>query len=238
MNLLIEGCYMKKMFSVLIFSLLAWCGQAQADLQEVDWQLAGDKAISKDLQTGLGWLDLTVTKGLSYATVQQQLLDGFYQGFRMATYVEVLQLFTNLSGTDVTGATLQTQVNVASDPLLLDQYGATLSNGHVGKLGSTQTLGPSRIARGFYLGSDGLIYQATALQRTAAGSDVWHILSGSAYTYTVNIYSSSYDATTALSFSGVYLVKDLNLTDVNAPALGSLLTLMMMLVGLRRRVGG
>ena len=55
-----------------------------------------------DTDTGLRWLDVTATLGLSYSEVSSTLLGSgqLYDGWRYATVYEVSQLFTNEGVTD------------------------------------------------------------------------------------------------------------------------------------------
>lgn len=52
--------------------------------------------ITRDVSTGLDWLDVTETRGLSYNQVSAQFgVDGDYEGYRYATTAELDQLITN-----------------------------------------------------------------------------------------------------------------------------------------------
>jgi hypothetical protein len=72
-------------FSILLFSSFSW-----ASLVEIDLSAPGDKLITFDTDTGLYWLDLTVTTNLSYNDVLTQLgLGGSLEGFWYATVADV-----------------------------------------------------------------------------------------------------------------------------------------------------
>lgn len=90
---------------LLIGALMAT--SAQAELIEADWQTAGDKLITQDTSTGLSWLDLTQTQGMSIPVVQS-LLGTTFSGWRLPTKTEVVELggsfFSDLSP----GATRET----------------------------------------------------------------------------------------------------------------------------------
>lgn len=63
---------------------------ANAIPTSADWKTAGDGLITYDANTELEWLDLTVTTGLSYGSVLDQLgAGGAYDGFRFASLTEV-----------------------------------------------------------------------------------------------------------------------------------------------------
>lgn len=56
----------------------------------------GVDTITYDTDTGLRWLDVTVTQGLSYSDVVAQMgVDGTYEGWRYATVEEFDQLIVN-----------------------------------------------------------------------------------------------------------------------------------------------
>jgi len=61
-----------------------------------DWKIINDNLITTDTVSGLDWLDLTETNGLSYNTVVSELgTNGRFSGFRYATDTEVLDLWNN-----------------------------------------------------------------------------------------------------------------------------------------------
>ncbi len=69
---------------------------AGAALVSTDWQAAGDNLITEDTATGLQWLDLSETYGLSYEFVSSQFgAGGQFEGFRYATQDEVVALWAN-----------------------------------------------------------------------------------------------------------------------------------------------
>ncbi len=65
-------------------------------LSSQDWNTAGDGLLTLDSNTGSLWLDLSVTRGLSYNYVISQLgTGGDFEGFRVATTTEVQHLFAD-----------------------------------------------------------------------------------------------------------------------------------------------
>jgi hypothetical protein len=69
---------------------------AGAVIVNADWKASGDNLISNDLASGLKWLDLTETYGLTYEYVSAQLgSGGQFEGFRYATNTEVQSLWSN-----------------------------------------------------------------------------------------------------------------------------------------------
>jgi len=85
---------------ISITSALALSVSVNAAIISVDWQSAGDNLITRDTETGLNWLDLTVTNGMSFNTVNGQLgSGGLYEGFRYATGQEVVDLYAKFGVT-------------------------------------------------------------------------------------------------------------------------------------------
>jgi hypothetical protein len=80
---------------LLAFSCLALSMSANADIVSLDSTFGLD-TITRDTNTGLFWLDVTVTRELSHDQVAAQFnVGGTYQGFRYATTAELEQLITN-----------------------------------------------------------------------------------------------------------------------------------------------
>ena len=79
-----------------LVSLLLTGLPAKANLIEANNPRFGVNSLTVDTTTGLAWLDLTASAGLSY---QQVLADtqpgGLFSGFRFATAPEVLNLYTS-----------------------------------------------------------------------------------------------------------------------------------------------
>ena len=69
-----------------------------AALISEDLNTLSDGLITRDTTSGLRWLDLTETRGLSYNYVNSQFgSDGLYEGWRMATPAEVVGLWLNFN---------------------------------------------------------------------------------------------------------------------------------------------
>ena len=68
---------------------------ASAGLISTDWKEANDELVTLDEATGIEWLDLTETMGLSINEVSE-LLDTTYLGWRLPTFDEVLNLYSNI----------------------------------------------------------------------------------------------------------------------------------------------
>ena len=93
-------------------------GQPSA-LLEADWMPgSGDGLLTLDTNTGLEWLDLTVTENMSVTTVSAQFgSGGSYEGFQYASAGEVGQLFTDAGLTAFT--TTFATVGSNSEPVQL-----------------------------------------------------------------------------------------------------------------------
>ncbi len=67
-----------------------------ASVVSTDWQSAGDNLLTYDDVSGLQWLDLTETYGLTYDYVSGEFgAGGEFEGFRYATNAEVQALWAN-----------------------------------------------------------------------------------------------------------------------------------------------
>jgi hypothetical protein len=86
----------------------------------VDWKTAGDNLITHDDVSGLQWLDLTETYGLTYDYVSGQLgAGGEFEGFRYATDAEVQNLWSNFgidlsAGAPTSTSSLDSNVETAA----------------------------------------------------------------------------------------------------------------------------
>lgn len=79
----------------LLVANLAMPLSANALLIDRDWVALNDAALTYDTDTGLEWLDVTVTAGLSYNDVTAELgAGGAYEGFSFATRQQILSLFS------------------------------------------------------------------------------------------------------------------------------------------------
>lgn len=96
-----------------------------AALVSADWQTAGDNLITRDTESGLEWLDLTVTANTSYNTITSQFgSGGTYEGWALATHVQISAMFDHAGGSGTyTGA--NASHNIMFDDGLLDLWGST-----------------------------------------------------------------------------------------------------------------
>ncbi len=110
----------KVFLGIALFSLASSVnpGTARAALIERDLLVAGDKLLTVDTATGLEWLDLTATRGLSYNQVAAGAGGWTSLGFRFGTQNQVNQLYVDA------GITLGlSEANVAPVATLLTLMG-------------------------------------------------------------------------------------------------------------------
>jgi len=82
--------------------VLTLSGSVNAAIISTDWQTADDDLITQDTASGLEWLDLTVTAGMSFNDVSAQFgSGGNYDGWRYATRAEVAGLWDSFGGDGV-----------------------------------------------------------------------------------------------------------------------------------------
>ncbi|HBX5210863.1 TPA: hypothetical protein MH404_29485, partial [Klebsiella pneumoniae] len=89
------------MFKKLLFVATLVVGlistQASAAFVATDWKVSGDRLATLDTVTGIEWLDLTESKGMSISLAKQAIGDGGkFQGWRLPTSVEVESLFSRV----------------------------------------------------------------------------------------------------------------------------------------------
>ena len=83
----------------LAVSTLVLSTSVNAAIISADWQSTGDNLITQDTASGLEWLDLTVTAGMSYNEVSAQLgTGGAFDGWVYATVAQVEGLWTAFGG--------------------------------------------------------------------------------------------------------------------------------------------
>jgi hypothetical protein len=87
----------------LVLTILLLPVQGHAALISVDDVNLGVGVITRDTDTALDWLDLTITAGTTYNYVSSQTgAGGTYQGFRHATFAELSQFWTNAGIPEIT----------------------------------------------------------------------------------------------------------------------------------------
>lgn len=91
---------------LLTAALLTLSFASHAELVSTDWKTEGDALATLDTETGIEWMDLSETDGMSINTVLSMTSSGGkFEGWRLPTDDEVLTLFdAAFTGTFVTSA--------------------------------------------------------------------------------------------------------------------------------------
>ena len=101
-------------------ALVALSFASHAELVSTDWKTAGDELATLDTETGIEWMDLSETDGLSINTVLSMTsAGGKFEGWRLPTEDEVLTLFESnpqIGGDGVSPSALLTVTLVSSPP--------------------------------------------------------------------------------------------------------------------------
>jgi hypothetical protein len=101
---------------------------SKANLSNSDWVTAGDNQILNDSSTGLQWLGLDETAGLSYTQVASQLgSGGTYDGFAFATVSQIDALFADAGIPNVDAGFEGTSANLPGVTSLLGLWNANLA---------------------------------------------------------------------------------------------------------------
>ncbi len=203
-------------FSLLtIFILLFGTSKAYAGLIEADYATDGDNLAVYDEESSLTWLDFSVFD----VTMGYEDASSSYDGYRMATNDEVIELFSNFFGDDGNVSEI-TNYNEALVTAFIDLFGASNEGEHF--LESV----------GFYLDETNMLRKAGAIEEYPidfdfGSSESTYYLYG---TENTSNYDSYYDS--GLVYISYFMVKE-TATDVPEPtglalflfaALGLLLT--------------
>ena len=101
---------------------------ARGQLHDSDWKVSGDQQILDDGSTGLQWLGLDESAGLSYDAVSAQLgAGGTYSGFSYATVSQIDTLFADAGIPDVDAGFEGTAANVPGVTSLLGLWHADIA---------------------------------------------------------------------------------------------------------------
>ncbi|MFQ3188913.1 MAG: hypothetical protein ACI936_000033 [Paraglaciecola sp.] len=230
---------MKLLSTIFAVSTIALASMsASAQLIPTDWKNTGDKLATLDESTGIEWLDLTQTDGMSIDTAESYLSSRF-EGWRLPTRSEVTQLMVNAFPSEASnvqnsggwGKTNTTTDNEADNFQLL--------------FGTTQVSSNYDYTRGMFKNDPGGDYSVLYSGVADRKSDDYVALYSNANVTNDTSYSHSY--------YGVYLVSDggttqsslndpsLNANNANAPssvplpATAALLGLGLLGFGARRK---
>lgn len=130
---------------------------AQSAILSMDSSYGVD-TITRDTATGLDWLDVTVTRGLSYDQVTAQLgVGGTYEGYRYATVAELDQLIINFGYAKVNATcgytAIHCDVGILTDSIIVENMIQTLGDtldGYMDQTSNIHDIGPD--AAGFTYG--------------------------------------------------------------------------------------
>jgi hypothetical protein len=233
---------MKLLSTIFAVSAIALASMsASAQLIPTDWKSTGDKLATLDESTGIEWLDLTQTDGMSIDTAEG-LLSSRFEGWRLPTRSEVTQLMVNafpsqasyMQGSLGQGFTNRTTDNEADNFRLL--------------FGTTQVSSTHETTRGLFKNDPGVQYSVLMSGSYDRKSDDFVALHSN--------YNWVNETSYASSTYGVYLVSDggttqsslndpsLNANNANAPsnvplpATAALLGLGLLGFGARRKKNG
>ena len=165
-----------------------------AELVTTDWKNTGDELATLDTDTGIEWLDLTQTDGMSINQVESLTGEGStFEGWRLPTQPEIVGLMSQAFPSEVA----------------LIQLGSTYRS-----TTSTETINEARAFKGLfgYVGSSGGFVFSAGLVKNITGTGYAVTRAGTFYnTTTTNLMmkqnvDSSYGYTNPLL--GVFLVKD------------------------------
>jgi hypothetical protein len=197
---------------------------ASAEIVELDWKTPGDKLITKDTASGLEWLDLTVTKGMSFNQVVAATQEGgALRGFRIPNLNDLFGLYGSAVGPVVPYGNGNTPIfdftpeERAAQRAFVDKMGATFTYDY-------PDFGTRRDAIGF-------------LRRTP-GTEEGEIVAGGLFFYFDSGYASYSWFNNGFSTrgvsdpnTGVYLVRGLADPEPVPPAVPEPATWAMMILG-------
>jgi hypothetical protein len=135
------GAAVKRSAIACVVTVLGLAGSALeqvafAGLVEIDWKVSGDRALLQDTDTGITWLDLRLSFGLSYLDISAKLgSGGDFEGFRFATRSEIVKLFSDAGIPDIDVAHGGTAANVPGVPDLMAKWDAVLQHTVQGNFG-------------------------------------------------------------------------------------------------------
>ncbi|RKZ67885.1 MAG: hypothetical protein DRQ44_05080 [Gammaproteobacteria bacterium] len=117
----------KSVIGMLFICLAVVSFNTSAALVSTNWKTVGDNLITRDTDSGLEWLDLTETTGLSYNDVSSKFSEGEqFAGWSYASITEVRELLNNAGGSGVYNGAWSAENNGVVIPLL-DLWGHTLT---------------------------------------------------------------------------------------------------------------
>tara|TARA_Y100001956_G_scaffold23660_1_gene23399 strand:- start:2022 stop:2663 length:642 start_codon:yes stop_codon:yes gene_type:complete len=212
---------MKGILSIVVAGAL-FAGSANAELMEFDLESEGDGLVTLDTNSGLMWLDLTVTGGKSISQVKGMLANGELEGWRLPTAQDVYDLaLSTFSALDDTSGTYLYLPTAAED---VEQFSLMGQNSGAYTYGQYEIDGEGTYLLGAFPNKVTINYQLDRYYNTQNNDsqDVNRIYDG------VFLVSTNYD----MAISGSEIK---NISDVPAPLAFASLALMGMLTGRRKQ---
>ncbi|RDH84531.1 MAG: hypothetical protein DIZ80_03395 [endosymbiont of Galathealinum brachiosum] len=124
---------MKIVMAVLFVTALLYSHVSSAELIEVPWEAnsnINNTMLTLDTSSGLEWLDLSYTDGISWEQVNKLIVDGALKGFRLATFHELMSFFKQ-AGITKSGFNPDDVGEWGNMRLLIDLIGSTEGSGVV-----------------------------------------------------------------------------------------------------------
>ena len=108
---------------LLVGAIVLASAGANAELVNSDWSTSGDGSSVYDDVSGLTWLDLTVTEGMSYSDA------GDVIGVRYATWTELDTMVNSYFGHQLNNIGDPTEVNISLVANWMNLFGSTTQDG-------------------------------------------------------------------------------------------------------------
>lgn len=192
----------KKIGILLLFGLMTTV--VNAGIIKGDWKVSGDNLSLADTETGIEWLSLTETDGMSILEAQG-LLSTTFNGWRLPTRDEVNDLMYNLMGFNSYG---------------VENFTYASRNYSDQALTFVQAFGSTRIRFGKHT-SAGLFYDSEHEEILMSG--VIHNTASASASTIYEDYFNSEDIEYSYSSYGVFLVSDggVTLSSIENPELNA-----------------
>ena len=124
---------MKIIKVVAFITTLLNSSNASSELVETYWEGSSDvnnTSLTLDTSSGLEWLDLSYTEGMSWNQVNEMIMGGPLKGFRMATLKELMR-FLKAAGVNKSGFNPKYVGEWENMRTLIDLIGSTYETGVV-----------------------------------------------------------------------------------------------------------
>lgn len=186
--------------------VMALSGTANADYMSLDWKAEGDQLAFLDIDSGIEWLKLDQTVGMTFNEVSAELGEGgLFEGWRLPTASEVESIVTSLTGYDTNQYRVNSSYNSAAVQSLYVDFVEQFGWGKKTLTGSSWNVEHNYVSFGLYQNADQEVSMSGVRwfknPRTSASSD-YH-----SYSY-VDHYSTSYSGDYYNAAYSVFLVGD------------------------------